>query len=204
MQAESPRRSKEKEEEEVEKVRRGPRREGRPLSWIIQALIRATKAPWWIAAWLRCLSFVWSHTYLHTWRFIRYLAVYVCQRSLTRSWNIHIGAQTSRRPDLSRPLVTFLRSLPPSTFRLSFAPLYRYQDVFSFDLFDLQGVDWSRCPADVNQGLILQGWYLRCVEDWDEWDFFGLWFQFEYVHVRVYMFLGGSRRFRANWETRWS
>lgn len=32
--------------------------EGRPSSWIIQALIRATKAPWWIAARLRWLSWV--------------------------------------------------------------------------------------------------------------------------------------------------
>lgn len=192
----------------MEKVRRGPRREGRPLSWIIQALIRATKAPWWIAAWLCCLSFVWSHTYLHTWRFIRYLAVYVCQWSLTRPWNIHIGAQTSRRPDLSRPLVTFLRSLPPSTFRLSFAPLYRYQDVFSFDLFDLQGVDWSRCPADVSQGE--STWYFKgdtfavsrigMSETSSVFDSS----LNTYMHSRVYMFLGGSRRFRANSETRWS
>lgn len=82
------------------KVGRGPRREGRFLSWIIQALIRATKAPWWIAAWLRCLSFVWGHTYTFHVPYATWWLVYVRQQPLTRPWNIHIGAQTSRRPDL--------------------------------------------------------------------------------------------------------
>lgn len=128
------------EGEEMEKVGRGPRREGRSLSWIIQALIRATKAPWWIAAWFRCLSFVWGEgegAHVHTFHSsIRYLAMYVHQQPLIRPWNIHISAQTSRKHDLSRPLATFLRSPHPYTFQSSFAPLYRYQEVFSFYLFD--------------------------------------------------------------------
>lgn len=50
--------------------------------------------------------------HVHISRSIRYLAVYVCQQPLTRPWNIHIDAQTSRRPGLSRPLAAFLRSPP--------------------------------------------------------------------------------------------
>lgn len=91
--------------------------------------------------------------------------MYVCQQPLTRPWNIHIGAQTSRRPDLFRPFATFPRFFHPPLLPPSLHRCIKMR--FLFYLFDLEGgegrgVDWSRCPADASQasdtlGMICTG-----------------------------------------------